>query len=98
MPDQRLGEKACAVVVVKDGRDLTLADIQQFLTGRQIARQKIPEQRVTVAALPRTASGKTQKFLLREQLAEREMRPAPAGRPPHRPSCRRDHTRSRGPR
>jgi cyclohexanecarboxylate-CoA ligase/acyl-CoA synthetase len=66
-PDECLGERACAVVVPVDGADLTLEEVTDFLrTHRHIAVHKLPERLVTVDALPMTASGKTQKFRLRE--------------------------------
>jgi acyl-CoA synthetase (AMP-forming)/AMP-acid ligase II len=65
-PDERLGEKVCAVVVPAAGDRPTLADITAFLKGRGIALQKLPEKLVLVDALPMTATGKIQKFLLRD--------------------------------
>ncbi|HEY2204627.1 MAG TPA: AMP-binding protein [Pseudonocardia sp.] len=66
-PDDRLGERACAVVVPTDDRELTLADITDFLRAeRDISTQKLPERLVVVDELPMTASGKVQKFKLRE--------------------------------
>ncbi|HEY2694770.1 MAG TPA: AMP-binding protein [Pseudonocardiaceae bacterium] len=69
-PDERLGERACAVVVPKKGRAPTLADITGFLrTERHIAPHKLPERLVLVDELPITASGKVQKFKLRQTAA-----------------------------
>jgi non-ribosomal peptide synthetase component E (peptide arylation enzyme) len=46
-----------------------LADIRAYLEGAGIARQKWPEHvRSVVDDFPRTASGKVQKFVLRQQL------------------------------
>ena len=68
MPDERLGEKACAVVVgVGDGP--TLADLVAHLERRDLARQKFPEALLLVPDLPRTVSGKVQKFQLRSTVA-----------------------------
>lgn len=66
-PDERLGEKVCAVVVPEPGATPTLEDVTTFLRGRDIAAQKLPERLLLVDALPMTATGKVQKFLLREQ-------------------------------
>ena len=66
MPDQRLGERACAFVVPKKGETLTLADLVRFLDGQKVARHYLPERLEIVAELPRTPSGKVQKFRLRE--------------------------------
>jgi cyclohexanecarboxylate-CoA ligase len=65
VPDVRTGERACAAVV-SSNRALGLADLQEFLRSAGLATQKWPEDLRLVAELPRTASGKVQKFLLRE--------------------------------
>jgi cyclohexanecarboxylate-CoA ligase len=66
-PDAVLGERACAVVVA-DG-ELTLPELVAFLRAREVANQKLPERLELVAELPKTSSGKVQKFRLREALA-----------------------------
>ena len=65
-PDERLGERACAVVTCKPGTALTLDDIRDFLAKHQVARQYHPEQLTLVDEMPRTPSGKIQKFRLRD--------------------------------
>ncbi|MHC1563620.1 AMP-binding protein [Actinomycetospora sp. C-140] len=68
-PDPVLVERVCAFVVAQDGRStLSLGDLTSFLTSRHIARQKLPERLELVPSLPRTASGKVQKFRLRDAL------------------------------
>jgi cyclohexanecarboxylate-CoA ligase/acyl-CoA synthetase len=55
------------VVVLAEGSELTLPELTAFLrTERRISPQKLPERLVVVAELPMTASGKVQKFKLRE--------------------------------
>jgi cyclohexanecarboxylate-CoA ligase len=66
MPDPRLGERACAFVVPKAGQSLTLADLVAFLEGHKLTRNYLPERLELADALPRTPSGKIQKFRLRE--------------------------------
>jgi cyclohexanecarboxylate-CoA ligase len=66
MPDPRLGERACAFVVPREGAAPTLADICAYLVARGTATQYLPERMETLDALPRTLSGKIQKFKLRE--------------------------------
>ncbi len=71
MPDERLGERACAFVVLKaDGHrsrtDLTLADLNSFLVDRRLAKTYWPERLVVMPSLPRTPTGKVQKFKPRE--------------------------------
>lgn len=70
VPDPVMTERACAVVVPAPGTDLVLADITAFLEGHEIARQKFPEFLQVVDELPKTASGKIQKFKLREMTQE----------------------------
>ncbi|MFN8025392.1 MAG: AMP-binding protein [Acidimicrobiia bacterium] len=70
-PDERLGEHAAAVVRVLDGRPApTLDDVRAHCEAAGLARQKWPEELHVVADLPRTASGKVQKFRLRQALRE----------------------------
>ncbi|ODU07141.1 MAG: cyclohexanecarboxylate-CoA ligase [Pseudonocardia sp. SCN 72-86] len=69
-PDERLGEKACAVVVPVPGARPSLTDVTDFLRTRDISLQKLPEKLVLVDALPMTATGKVQKFLLRDLARE----------------------------
>jgi acyl-CoA synthetase (AMP-forming)/AMP-acid ligase II len=68
-PDARLGEVACAFFRMQAGRSAPdLAQVRAFLDHAGIARQKWPEYLRSVDEFPRTASGKVQKFVLREQL------------------------------
>jgi acyl-CoA synthetase (AMP-forming)/AMP-acid ligase II len=67
-PDHRLGEKVCAVVVPAAGDKPTLPELAEFLEARRIARQKLPERLEFVDELPLTATGKVEKFLLREMI------------------------------
>ena len=71
VPDPRLGERACAVVIPADGADrIRLPDIKQFLADKGVARNYWPERLAVVADLPRTPSGKVQKFALRRLIEE----------------------------
>jgi cyclohexanecarboxylate-CoA ligase len=67
MPDPRLGEKGCAFVSLQPGCRLTLRDIQEFMIARQTAKQYMPERLEILDELPKTPSGKIQKFILREK-------------------------------
>jgi acyl-CoA synthetase len=70
-PDARLGEHAAAVVRTLPGTaSPTLADIRAHLAEVGLAKQKWPESVHPVTDLPRTPSGKVQKFKLRQQLRE----------------------------
>lgn len=72
VPDERTGERACAFVVPSAdagaGDGIELADLIEHLERTGIARQKLPEQLELIDVLPRTASGKVQKFLLRQRV------------------------------
>ncbi|MEU0939535.1 AMP-binding protein [Embleya sp. NPDC005971] len=65
-PDARLGERACAVVVPA-GPAPTLADLQAHLAGLDMAKRYWPERVEIATTLPRTPSGKVQKFALRDR-------------------------------
>ncbi len=65
-PDERLGERACAYVVLKAGASLSFADMVAYLKEQKMAVQYIPERLEVVEDVPRTPSGKIQKFKLRE--------------------------------
>jgi cyclohexanecarboxylate-CoA ligase len=69
-PDERLGERACAVVVPKAGQTIDFAAMTEFLKLQKLAVQYIPERLVLREAMPATPSGKIQKFRLREMLRE----------------------------
>jgi cyclohexanecarboxylate-CoA ligase len=70
VPDERLGERACAVVVPKAGQTLTLPELVDFLKAQKVALQYIPERLILREAMPSTPSGKIQKFKLREIVRE----------------------------
>ena len=68
-PDARLGERGCAFIVPRSGSTIDLAAVQAYLGEARMAKQFWPERVEIVAELPRTASGKIQKFKLREAAA-----------------------------
>lgn len=69
-PDERLGERACAVVVPKAGQSIDLAEVQRFMKEHKVAIQYVPERVIVQEAMPATPSGKIQKFKLREAIRE----------------------------
>jgi cyclohexanecarboxylate-CoA ligase len=71
MPDPRLVERACAVVIPREGQSITLAEISAFLDQQQLAKHKFPERLEIVGEFPMTPSGKIQKYRLRQLVAER---------------------------
>jgi 3-phosphoshikimate 1-carboxyvinyltransferase len=66
MPDERLGERACAFVVGELDFDTMLG----YLDSHRVSKTYWPERLELVNSLPRTPSGKIQKFLLRAQAGE----------------------------
>ena len=66
MPDSRLGERCCAFVTLQPGCNLELADMISFLEKQNLARQYLPERLETLVEMPRTPTGKIQKFVLRD--------------------------------
>lgn len=69
-PDERLGERACAVVVLKPEQTLDLPALVDYMKSQKIALQYIPEKLIVRDAMPSTPSGKIQKFKLREMLLD----------------------------
>ena len=71
VPDDELGEKACAVVVPSDGRDIALDEIVSHLRDKQIASYKLPEELMLSEQLPRNPVGKVNKDELIEDYQQR---------------------------
>lgn len=69
LPDERLGERACACVVLVPGATLTLVTVLERLRAIGLAAYKLPERLEVLPALPMTASGKVQKHEIVKALA-----------------------------
>ncbi len=68
LPDDRSGERACAIVVPADPEaPPTLEDVFEFCSDAGLMTQKVPEQLEIVDVLPRNATGKVLKHELRKQ-------------------------------
>ncbi len=70
LADEKYGEIVGAFVKLKDGQKLTEEEVQEFCRGK-IARYKIPKHVFFVDDFPKTASGKIQKYKLREMGLEK---------------------------
>ncbi|MBC7214629.1 MAG: cyclohexanecarboxylate-CoA ligase [Burkholderiaceae bacterium] len=70
VPDPRLGERAAAYVILRHGHSFTTEEMQRFFAEHQMAKQYWPEFLSVSEDLPRTPSGKIQKFRLREMAKE----------------------------
>ena len=69
VPDERYGEEVCAFVIPRPGRGLTEEGLREFCRGR-IAHYKVPRHVRFVTEMPVTATGKPQKFRMRERMIE----------------------------
>jgi cyclohexanecarboxylate-CoA ligase len=69
VPDDRLGERACAVVVCEPGRSVDLDDVVRFCVSEGLSKHHLPELLQLREDLPKTMSGKVRKVELREALA-----------------------------
>ena len=69
VPDPKYGEVVGAFIRVKAGADLTEGDVQEFARAR-MARYKAPKYVFFVDEFPMTASGKIQKYILRDMAKE----------------------------
>jgi non-ribosomal peptide synthetase component E (peptide arylation enzyme) len=68
IPDKKLGEKACACVSLRSGKAVALRELVDLLRERDVATYKFPEFLAFVDEMPMTATGKVQKFKLRDDL------------------------------
>ena len=68
VPDERTGERACAVIVASDQRAPDLTDLRELLLSEGLAKFKIPEQIVIWDALPKNDAGKILKHQIRATL------------------------------
>ncbi|MBW1799786.1 MAG: AMP-binding protein, partial [Deltaproteobacteria bacterium] len=71
MPDPVMQEKLCAYLVLKPGRSIGPDELIVFLKEKDIARQKFPERLEIVDAMPMTAAGKIQKYVLRKDIEKK---------------------------
>ncbi|MGC1381377.1 MAG: AMP-binding protein, partial [Candidatus Baltobacteraceae bacterium] len=67
MPDARLGERACAFAVLRKAVPFDFERLQHYLDACQVSKHYWPERLELVSELPRTPSGKIQKYVLRER-------------------------------
>ncbi|MCY8032676.1 AMP-binding protein [Bacillus sonorensis] len=65
VPDEKYGEKTAAFIKCKPGKTLSLEDVRTFCKG-QLSYYKIPEYVFQLDEYPLTASGKVQKYILRD--------------------------------
>lgn len=72
MPDERLGERACAYIVPRSGADINLSDIQDHLDETaSIDVHKYPERVEVIDEIPRSAGGKVKRTVLKEDIEQK---------------------------
>jgi acyl-CoA synthetase (AMP-forming)/AMP-acid ligase II len=71
VPDERMGEVGMAFIVLEPGADPTPESIVDWCR-ENMANYKVPRRIEIVSELPMNASGKVQKFVLRERVLPRE--------------------------
>jgi len=72
VPDEKWGERPLAAVVVREGHQVTPADLRAFLDGR-VARWQVPERWTFIAEVPKTSVGKFDKKVVRRRYADGEI-------------------------
>jgi len=71
-PDREMGERTCAYVIPKGGRDFSFEEMVEFLKGKKLAMYKLPERLEVVAEFPAVGdSGKVNKETLKKDIAEK---------------------------
>src|SRR5262249_30424806 len=72
VPDAERGERVCACVVLRPGAaPMDVDGVRRFMESRGVMRQRIPEQVELLAELPRNATGKVRKDVLRARYGGR---------------------------
>ena len=66
VPDEKYGEEVVAWIILKEGITTTTDEIRNYFKDK-ISRHKIPRRMIFTESFPMTASGKIQKYRLREQ-------------------------------
>src|SRR3546814_921471 len=68
-PDERLGERACACVVLEDGACFSFDEMVDHLEAQGLTRHKFPERYLEVQSIPLSSVGKPLKSELRELIS-----------------------------
>ena len=66
MPHERLGELGCCFITLNEGCSLDFGELKEYLSDQKLAKSYWPERLEILDEMPRTPSGKIQKFQLRE--------------------------------
>ncbi|NBD23012.1 AMP-binding protein [Paenibacillus glycinis] len=72
MPDDRLNERICAYVSLSNPqRELTLTDVTAYMQAQGVTKSYWPERVEILPELPRTSTGKIQKYVLRQLISDK---------------------------
>lgn len=71
MPDKALGERICAYVKLKEGARLSFEELATYLKGIGASVLQLPERMEIIDAMPLTKVGKTDKKILKEDIAKK---------------------------
>lgn len=69
VPSEQYGEEVMAVIILKEGKNVTEEELKEF-AAKSLAKHKVPKYIRIVDSFPVTASGKIQKFKMREEAIE----------------------------
>jgi acyl-CoA synthetase (AMP-forming)/AMP-acid ligase II len=69
IPDEKWGERPLAVVVFHEGKEASPDELREHLS-RDFAKWQLPDRFEVVEEIPRTATGKFKKLVLREQFVQ----------------------------
>jgi fatty-acyl-CoA synthase len=69
VPDEKWSERPLATVVLREGANVTIDDLREFLAGR-VARWQVPERWAFIEAVPKTSVGKFDKKVVRSRYAD----------------------------
>jgi acyl-CoA synthetase len=73
LPDERLGERPAAVVVLNPGTTLTLEELVEHLQSQGVAKYALPESLHLMTELPISTVGKLNKRILRDLLSQEQV-------------------------
>jgi len=70
VPDQAMGEEIMACIILKDGEEMEVAEMKQYILDH-MAKHKVPKYIDFVTGFPMNAAGKIQKYKMREEAIEK---------------------------
>lgn len=83
VPDEKWDERPLATVVIREGHDVGLEELREFLAQR-VARWQVPERWAVIPEVPKTSVGKFDKKVIRQQYADGVLDVKLIGRAPDR--------------